>query len=202
MANPRPDDKQPELRQQKSGAETRSDADNIRSISDVSSRVADSAADMSKRAARSSAEMLDRNKEVTQQMWDRSADLFGHMAQRYSDHMGRVLGFSGDNAEEVARKSSKNFEALVQSSDAIRSASRDLQQEWFDTARKLIDVTLGHSESVVGCRTPGELFAVQLDAVRNGTEAMLHGAKRLSEISARAATEATEKIGDAARRAG
>jgi phasin family protein len=199
MANPRPDEKQAEQRQEKT--QTGSARENIRSISDVGSRIAGSAADMSQRAAQTGVEMLDRNKEAAQQLWDHSTELFAHLARQSTDQMGRLLGVSGDNAEKVARRSSRSFDALLQSGDVITSASRDLSQEWFDTMRRMIDATVGRAETLANCRTPNDLFAMQLEIMRDSVEAALQGAKRLSEISAQAATEATQRMSDATKRA-
>ena len=202
MANPRPDEKQAEQqRQERGGAQTGSARENIRSISDAGSRIAGSAADMSQRAAQTGVEMLDRNKEAAQELWEHSTELFAHLARQSTDQMGRLLGISGESAENGARRTSRSFDALLQSSDVIASASRDLSREWFDTMRRVIDATVGRSETVASCRTPNELFAIQLEVTRDTVQAALHGAKRLSEISAQAATEATQKMSDATRRA-
>jgi len=202
MANARPDEKQPDQqRQEKSGAQVGSARENIRSISDVGSRIAGSAADMSQRAAQTGVEMMDRNKEAAQQLWEQSTELFAHLARQSTDQMGRLLGISGDNAENGARRTSRSFDALLQSGDAITSASRDLSREWFETMRRMIDASIGRSEALAACRTPNDVFAMQLEIMRDSVEAALHGAKRLSEISAQAATDATPKMSDAAKRA-
>lgn len=201
MANPRPDEKPAEPRQEKSGAQTGPARENIRSISDVGSRMAGSAADMSQRAAQTGVEMLDRNKETAQQLWEHSTELFAYFARQSTDQMGRVLGISGDNAENGAKRTSRSFDALLQSGDVITSASRDVSREWFDTMRRLIDATVGRSETLLTCRTPNDLFAMQLEMMRDSVEAALHGLKTVSEISTHAAAAATQKMSDAAKRA-
>jgi hypothetical protein len=201
MANPHPDEKQAEQRQEKGGVHTGSARENIRSITDVGSRMAGSAADIGQRAAQTGVEMLDRNKETAQQLWEHSTELFAYFARRSTDQMGRVLGLSSDRAETVARRSSRSFDALLQSTDAIASASHDLSREWFDTMRRMIDATVGRSDNLASCRTPNDLFATQLEIMRETIEAGLQGAKRLSEISAQAASEASQKMADATKRA-
>lgn len=201
MANPRPDEKQSEPRQEKGGPHMASARENVRSLSDAGSRIAGSAADISQRAAQTGMEMLDKNKEASQQLWECSSELFAYMMRRSTDQMGRVFGLSGDNADGVARKSSNNFDALMLSGDVLTSASREMSQEWIDMMRRMVDVTVGRSESLAACRTPHDLFATQLEVMRNTFETALHSAKRLSEISAEAAKEATDKMSEAAKRA-
>jgi hypothetical protein len=145
--------------------------------------------------------MLDRNKEAAQQLWEHSTELFAHFARQSTDQIGRVLGISGDNAETGARRTSRSFDALLQSGDVITSASGDLSREWFNTMRRMIDATVGRSETLASCRTPNDLFAMQLDIMRATVEAALQGTKRVSEISAQAANEASQKMSDAAKRA-
>jgi hypothetical protein len=91
--------------------------------------------------------------------------------------------------------------AQFRTSAAKSLAPQQISREWFDTARRLIDTTVGRSETLAACRMPNDFFAMQLEMMRDTVEATLHGAKRVSEISARAATEATQKMPDAAKRA-
>ncbi len=200
MADPRPDEKPFEPREERSAMQT-SARENIRSISDAGSKIAGTAADMSQRAAQTSVEMLDRNKEMAQHLWQCSTELLAYAGRQYADQMSRVFGISEENAEKVARKSATNFEALMQSGNVITSASRDLSREWFDTMRRMIDATVGRSGRLMSCRTPNGLFAIQLELMKDTVETALHGAKRLSETSAEAAEEATEKMSEVARRA-
>jgi len=202
MANPRPNEKQAEQQRQESGGtQAGSRPENIRSISDNETRIAGSAADMGQRAAQTGAEMFDHNKEAAQQLWEQSTELFAHLARHSSDHMGRILGISGDNAEETARRTSRSFDALLQSGDVIASASRDLSREWFGTTRGLIDAGAGRFESLANCRSPNDIFAMQLEIMQASVQATLHGAKRVSEISAQAAADATQKMSEATTRA-
>ena len=201
MAEPRPDEKQAESRRDKTGAQTNAARDNIRSMTDVGSRIAGSAADIGQRAAQTGVELLDRHKEVAQQLWEHSTELSSHVARQWADQLGRSLGISGDDAESVAKRTSRSFDALLQSGDVMTSTSRELSREWFGTMRRMIDTTIGRADSLATCRTPNDLWAMQLEIMRDSVEAALHGAKRLSEISAQAATAATQKMSEAAKRA-
>ena len=202
MANQRPIEKQAEQHRQESpGTQPRSASENIRSISDAGSQIAGSAADMSQRAAQNGAEMLDRHNETARQLWEQSSALFSHLAHQSSEQMTRVLGLSGENAGEGARRTSRSVEALRQSGEVIASASRDLSREWFGTMRGVIDAAVGRSDSLASCRTPSDLLATQLEIMQAVVQATLHGTKQFAEISAEAATQATQKMSEAAKRA-
>ena len=201
MAEPRHDEKQAESRREKASQQSSAARDNIRSMTDVGSQIAGSAADMSHRAAQTGVEMLDRNKEAAQQLWEQAADLASHLARQWTDQLGRTLGISGENAESVAKRSSHSFDALLQSGDVISSTSRELSREWFGTARRMVDATVGRSDKIAACRTPNDLWAMQLEMMREGMETALQGAKRFSEISAKAAADATQKRSEVTKRA-
>jgi len=131
----------------------------------------------------------------------RRADLASHFARQWTDQLSRTLGISGENAESVAKRGSRSFDALLQSGDIINSTSRELSREWFGTARRMVDATIVRSDKILACRTPNDLWAMQLEIMRDGMETALQGAKRLSEISAKAAADATQKMSEVTKRA-
>ena len=201
MAEARRDEKQAESRREKANQQTGAAGDNIRSMTDAGSQMAGSAADIGQRAAQTGVEMIDRNKEVAQQLWEHSTELASHFTRQWTDQFGRTMGISGDGPESIANRASRSFEALAQSRDVITSASREVSREWFGTARRMMDATMSRSEKVASCRTPSDLWAMQLEILRDGFEAALQGAKRISEISAQAATEASQKMSEVTKHA-
>jgi hypothetical protein len=65
----------------------------------------------------------------------------------------------------------------------------------------MVDATIVRSDKICTCRTPNDLWAMQLEIMRDGMETALQGAKRLSEISAKAAADATQKMSEVTKRA-
>jgi hypothetical protein len=65
----------------------------------------------------------------------------------------------------------------------------------------MVDATIVRSDKILACRTPNDLWAMQLEIMRDGMETALQGAKRLSEISAKAAADATQKMSEVTKRA-
>jgi phasin family protein len=109
---------------------------------------------------------------------------------------GRIFGLSGHEAQNRLQDAVKNIDMLGESNRVVLSASQDLTREWLDTSRSVIEHSMAHTDSLVRCRTPQDFFELQTRFLRHNLNAVLNGTRRMAEISARAAQEATAKISD------
>lgn len=183
------------------GPEGKEEKRSSQSAQEATRRVAQSAADVSGRATVLGFEAVKRSNENAQHLWEASTKMATQFSQQATDQFGRLLGLSGDDAQNILQDSSKNLGAVIESTTAIASASEEFSREWIETTRKLFEQTMNRSESLVRCRTPQDFFATQIDLARENLNTVLHGTRRLSEISARAAQEATNKMSDRIRQA-
>jgi phasin family protein len=159
-------------------------------------QAAQAAADVNGRAAAIGMEIVKRNNENAQQFWALSTQMVTQLTQRATDQFGRVFGLSGGNAQNVLADASKNLGEVLDSYHAMTSASDEFSRQWIETARKMFDTTINRSETLARCRTPHEFFGMQAELARENFNTFLHGTRRLSEISARTAQEATNKMSD------
>ncbi len=159
-------------------------------------RVAQTAADVGGRVAAIGVEVVKRGNESAQHVWEASTDMATQLSHQASEQFGRVFGLSGDEAQKGLEDSSRNLSAVLESTKAIASASEEFSRQWLETMRKTFEQTISRSEALVRCRTPHELLGVQADLARENLNTVLHGSRRLAEISARAAQEATNKMSD------
>jgi phasin family protein len=203
MAAPRPDEKPGDVRQQKPSGQSaqQSAQESGRVISDATSRIARSAAEVSERASQIGLEVVKQNNETAHHVWEASTDMATRLAERSANQFGRVFGLSGEEAGEAVESASSHLGAIAQSATVIASAYQEIAREWFEMARRIMQGTVDRSESLAHCRTPQDLFAVQTELARENAKIFLHGTKRLSELSARAAQEATSKISEGPRQA-
>jgi phasin family protein len=118
------------------------------------------------------------------------------LTRRATDQFGRAFGLSGNDAQNVLADTSKNLGAVLDSTHTITSVSEEFSRQWIETTRKMFETTINRSETLAGCRTPQEFFGMQAELARDNLNTVLHGTRRLSEISARAAQEATNKMSD------
>ena len=204
---PRPEEKVSEIHRDKPvgqsaqpGQAGQSAQDSSRAMSDATSRMARTAADVSERTSKIGLEAVKRSGEAAQQVWEASTETATRLTERSANQFGRVLGFSGDDAQKALEDSSHHFEALMQSTKVVASASQDISREWFEMARRIMEGTIDRSEALARCRTPQDMFAMQIELARDNFKTFLQGTGRLSELSARAAQDAVTKISEAAQK--
>ncbi len=159
-------------------------------------RAAQTAADVSGRAAAIGIEIVKRSNESAQQLWGASTQMVTELTHRATDQFGRVFGLAGDDAQNVLADTSRNLGAVLESTHAITSASEEFSRQWLETTRKVLEESINRSETLARCRTPQEFFGIQAELARDNLNTVLHGTRRLSEISARAAQEATNKMSE------
>jgi phasin family protein len=164
-------------------------------------RVAQTAADVSGRVAAIGVEVVNRGNESAQHLWEASADVATQLSKQASDQFGRVFGLSGDEAQKALEDTSRNLSAVLESSSAIASASEEFSRQWLETVRKTLEQTISRSEALIRCRSPHEFFGLQAELARENLDTVLHGSRRLAEISTRVAQEATNKMSDRMRQA-
>ncbi len=159
-------------------------------------QAAETGADVSKRAAAVGIEIVKRSNENAQQLWEASTQMVTELSRRSTDQFGRAFGLSGEDAQNVLADTSRNFGAVLDSTNAITAASQEFSRQWIETTRKMFETTMNRSETLARCRTPQEFFEMQAELARDNLNTVLHGTRRLSEISARAAQEATNRMSD------
>jgi hypothetical protein len=144
-------------------------------------------------AVRAGVELMQRNAETLQHAIRCGARLAARLSERSSDQLGRAIGISGEGAEEAARRSSRNFEAIVQSGAVLTAITQRLCEEWVEVARARIDRGFDRFDAFLQCRTPQDVTALQTEFMRDNMETFLGFAHKAGEYSARIAGEARQQ---------
>ena len=165
------------------------------------SRIAQIPSDASERAARAGTEILQRNAEAIQEALQSSAEIAARLTERSADQFGRIFGISGDEAYKAAQKSSDNLDAIIQSSSALAGVTQSISREWVNFTRERMEQNFNRFESLLRCRTPQDLAAVQSEFLRDNLESFLQCARRIAEASMQMADEATKRTAEAAEHA-
>jgi hypothetical protein len=197
MAAPRTDEKVSEIHREKPTSQSAQDSK--RAMSDATDRIARTAADVSERTSKIGIEVVKRSAETAKQVWEASSEAAARLTERSANQFGRVLGFSGEDAQKTIQGSSQQFEALMQSGGVVASASQDISREWVEMARGIMEATIDRSETFARCRTPQDVFAMQLELASDNIKTLLQGTRRMSVLSERAAQDAVTKISETAR---
>lgn len=204
MANPRQDDRNMNQPAQDAIRKTAAASEDVRRTAEETTRkTTESAAQFSlsaleagERATRTGAELMQQNAETMRRILQSSLHLVSQMGGRSADEFGRVFGLSGDELRQANDQSSRNVDAIVESSSVLTQGIDGISREWFEFTRKRIEQTLARLNDLARCRTPQQLAAMQSEILRANIEDVLHSSRRVAEISARLAEEAMGKLTD------
>jgi hypothetical protein len=86
---------------------------------------------------------------------------------------------------------------IVESSSALAGMTQRISREWLNVTRERMEQNLNRFESLLRCRTPQDLAAVQSEFLRDNFESFLECARRIAETSIQMADEATKRMAEA-----
>jgi phasin family protein len=110
--------------------------------------------------------------------------------QKATDQFTKAVGFTGPQAEELARRSSQNVDAVTQASALLVKGSQEISHEWMRVVHERMSKNLDAFSKLAGCRSLQDFIAVQSDLARDRLGHTVESTRRLSEVSARVASEA------------
>jgi len=160
--------------------------------------IAQISADASERAARAGTEILQRSAETVQEALQSSAKIAARLTERSADQFGRVFGISVDEAHKAAQKSSDNLDAIIQSSSVLAEVTQSISREWVNFTRERMEQNFNRIDSLLLCRTPQEVAALQTEFLRDNLESFLHCARWIAEKYMQITDEATKRTAEAA----
>jgi hypothetical protein len=166
-------------------------------VQDAARDIVQISTDVSERAARVGTEILQRNAETVQEALQSSGEIAARLTERSADQFGRIFGISGEEAHKIAQRSSDNFDAIIQSSSVLAEVTQSISREWVNFTRERMERNLNRFESLLRCRTPQDLAAVQSEFLRDNLESFLQYARRIAETSIQVAEEATKRTAEA-----
>ena len=150
-------------------------------------------ADAAERTARAGADAVRRNADSMTSSWQTSSDAASRIAERSMNQFSRLFGLS-DNATQTVQQSASNLQSVIDSTTVIAGGLQNISEEWMRFAQSRIEENLERFDEMMGCRNIQECLALQAEMVRDNFEALLHSARRTSELSTKAAGEAVSKM--------
>ena len=105
-----------------------------------------------------------------------------------------MLGFAGPQAEELARRSSENFQVVTQASTILIKGAQDVSRAWFGLAQERLTSTIDDLNRLARSRSLHDFVAVQSDLVRDNLQQVIETNRRVAELSARVAEDAARSI--------
>ncbi len=155
--------------------------------------VRDATAAANDQVVRAGVELMQRNAETMQHALRCGARLASRLSERSADQLGRAAGISGDSADDAARRSSRNFAAIMQTGAMLTEITQRLCEEWADIGRARLDRGFDRFDEFLQCRTPQEFAALSSEMMRDNMETFLSCASKAGEHSARIAAPAYQQ---------
>ena len=133
-------------------------------------------------AAKAGADLFGSTAAAVEQLWRSGLDMASHFAESPSQIV-RSMGLIDEKTQEVTEQSSRNIDAIVQSSTAYADALQSISRELSSFCRERVDHNMEKINTLMRSRTPQELFAAQSDLLRDNLEGILRSSRRMAEAS-------------------
>jgi hypothetical protein len=155
------------------------------------------AAGAGEHAARAGADLFESTAKAFEQLWRSSLDMTSHFGERSSRQVAQGMGLSDKKAQQATEQSSRNIDAIVQSSKTVADAVQVISRELSGFYRERLDRNLEKMDALMRSRTPQELLALQSEMFRDNLEGFLQSSRRIAEMSVQVADQATRKLTEA-----
>jgi hypothetical protein len=172
--------------------------DTIRTVAEQTGRAGRMMADVGERTFQAHAELFQRNAETLQDVMQSGNELASRLTSRSADQFAKAIGVGGGEAETAVEQSTRNLHAVVRSGAALSKNAQSISKHWFDFMHRQIEQCMDHMDTLMRCRTPQELAAVQSEAMRDHLNGLIETTRRTADLSAQAANEASRHIAEAA----
>jgi phasin family protein len=113
--------------------------------------------------------------------------------QRNGGPFMEAFAFAGP-AQDMARQSSRNLEAMAQCGTVLAQGLQDITRAWLSITQDGVQRTLDGFNALARARSVQEFVTLQSDLVRDNFETMVNGSRRVAELSAQVAEEATQTV--------
>lgn len=153
-------------------------------------------ADTSERTARVGAEAMRHNSDTVREAWQSGTNIATQVTDRSLDWMYKAFGLAGNGTQETLQQSSRNINAILETSSAFAAGMQSVSREWITFAEKRAQQNLEKLDALLQCRTPHEFIAAQTDLMKSNLEDLLQNSRRIGEMATRVAEEATRKLSD------
>jgi uncharacterized membrane protein YqiK len=158
--------------------------------------VSRTAAAAGERATRATGEATLHNVEKLSQTWQSGSEAASRIIGRSVDQLSKIFGLSGETARQAVQQSSGNLQAVMEGSSIIANGLSNVSGEWMRFTQNWVEQSLENLDHLRECRTLQDCLTMQSQIVRDNLEAVLHSARRSSELAMKMADEAIKRIGE------
>lgn len=110
------------------------------------------------------------------------------------EQLGRASAGLFRGYGEIASFNQNNVEALMQAGSIFVRGAEDLGKLWIDMTQRSLEDSAALAKAMAGARSLQDVASVQNDLARSILDGFLNESLRMSEVSARVASEAAAPI--------
>jgi len=129
-----------------------------------------------------------------QEAVEQSLGAVSDMARLSTSQMMGPFGRSESDAQGVTEQTSQNLRAVAQSSAALARGIQDVTREVFELSQKRWQTNLDGLNQLASCRSLTDLMALQSSLIRSNLEQTINNSRRIAELTAQVADEATRTV--------
>lgn len=124
----------------------------------------------------------------------------GEAGRRGFEEVGRGAEQVGQAASDLysrsARETAQGLEAAMKYGTVLASGMQTFWQEWIGCAQDCMQRNVDGVQNLMRSRSPTDFFAAQSELLRDEVQAMIDTGSRMSEVSARIASDAARAFGE------
>ena len=124
----------------------------------------------------------------------------GEAGRRGAEQLRGAAGEAGQAASDIytrsARETAQGLEAAMKYGTVLASGVQTFWQEWIGCAQDVMQRNVDGMQNIIRSRSPGDFFAARSELLRDKVQAIIDTGSRMSEVSARIASEAARAFGE------
>ncbi|HEY8381288.1 MAG TPA: phasin family protein [Microvirga sp.] len=122
------------------------------------------------------------------------------VAQQTSEQVAQVLDATRERTQALTDRVSQRLQAATQTGTTLARRFQDTSDAYLDMVQSRMQMNLAGLDALTRCRTPAEFLAAQSSLMRSNMDLTLANTRRVAEIAAGLAGQATQAVTSAAGR--
>jgi hypothetical protein len=161
---------------------------------EAATRTAERSAEVTRDVAEKGAQAFRSTTETASKMTSDAAEATKKVTDQATQQFGRVFNLQAKASEEVANRTQQNLDVLLQTSSLLAEGFQSVLREWLNYTQSAVQRNIDGMNTIMRARTVQDLLAAQSDLLNAEVQLLLNSSVKVSEVTARVANDAAQKI--------
>jgi hypothetical protein len=161
---------------------------------EAATRTAERSAEVTRDVAEKGAQAFRSTTETASKMTSDAAEATKKVTDQATQQFGRVFNLQAKASEEVANRTQQNLDVLLQTSSLLAEGFQSVLREWLNYTQSAVQRNIDGMNTIMRARTMQDLLAAQSDLLNAEVQLLLNSSVKVSEVTARVANDAAQKI--------